>query len=278
MNSFIPSLLAASLLLATSAGDGSAASRPDSSLAGGDPGQVYIDSAEIEYLESWPVQVRLHVEGSLPTPCHEVAYEVQDLGTSIDVRLWSVADPDVMCAQVLEPFDVSIELGSHESGDLAVVLNGDQVGTIEPGEGRSPALAGAGWSFGFCLGSCAADLEIDGDELVVTGRGRADEPPLYVNRGSLTDEGRARLDDAMAGLSEASLEPVYGCPDCADGGAAWLEFVSGGESQRVEMEYGDPPDALADVYGIAMALIDAVEACESDPLVVVAGDCTAHEG
>jgi hypothetical protein len=278
MNSFIPSLLAASLLVVASAGDGFGASPSGSGLDGGDPGPVYIDSAEIQYLESWPVQVRLHVEGSLPTPCHELAYEVRDLGSSLDVRMWSFADADAICAQVLEPFDVSIDLGAYESANLPVVLNGDQVGTIELGEGAEGlALAGAGWSFGLCLGYCVADLVVDGDELIVTGRGRAGEAPLYENRGSLTDEGRARLDDALSALADASLAPVYGCPDCADGGAAWLDVVRDGEIQRVEMGYGEPPDVLAGLHGIAMSLIDAIEACERSPLVEIPGDCTAFE-
>lgn len=278
------SLLAAASLLVGTADVVHGQSGSETVPAGDGVGPVYVDSADILYLESWPVQVRLWVTGSLPTPCHEVAYEVQDFGSSLDVRLWSIADPAVACIQVLEPFEISIALGSYESADLPVLLNGEEIGRIEigdagdsPGAVDEPALVGAGWSFGFCLGYCAADLVMDGDEIVVTGRGPADEEPLYVNRGSLTDEGRDRLDEALAALEGVELEPVYGCPDCADGGAAHLDILRGGEVQRVEMEFGEPPEELAGLYAVAMSLIDALESCEAGALVEVGAECTAQE-
>lgn len=283
MKTLIPLLAAASMMVGT-AGIVQGQSGSETMPAGDGVGPVYVDSAEIMYLESWPVQVRLWVTGSLPTPCHEVAYEVQDFGSSLDVRLWSVADPEVACAQVLEPFEISIELGSYESADLPVLLNGEEIGRIEIGAGGDsgaavdePSLGGAGWSFGFCLGYCVADLGIDADEVVLTGRGRAGDEPLYVNRGTLTEEGRARLEEVLTALDGAALEDVYGCPDCADGGAAYLDIVRGGEVQRVTMEFGAPPPELAELYAVAMSLIDALESCTAGPLVEVGEACTPHE-
>lgn len=238
---------------------------------------VFVDSAGILYLESWPVQVQLQVTGLLPTPCHEPAYEVQDFGSRLDVLLWSIADPGAICAQVLQPLEVSIPLGSYESADLPVFLNGEEVGRIELGDAADePMLRGAGWSFGFCMGYCITELDIDADELTLTGRSHADESPLYVNRGSLTPEGRARLDEALATLDGAELEEVYGCPDCADGGATYLEIVRGGETLHVEMEFGQPPESLAHLYAVAMSLIDSFEACQAGPLVEIDDDCSPY--
>jgi hypothetical protein len=45
------------------------------------------------------------------------------------------------------------------------------------------------------------------------------------------------------------LEPVYGCPDCADGGAEWIEIEQGEQRNRVTFEYNatlDPIAALAE--------------------------------
>jgi hypothetical protein len=276
MNGFTSALLAACLLVGV-AGGPTFASSP-AGPTGGDPGPVYVDSTEIRYLESDPVQVQLLVSGSLPTPCHDPVFEVQDLGDRIDVLLWSLADPDAMCIQVLEPFELAIPLGSFESADLPVFLNGQEVGRIIIGaEGSPDALVGAGWSFGFCLEYCVADLVIDGDDLVLTGRPRQDAEPSYVNRGTLTAEGLARLDAAVAALSGVALEPRYGCPDCADGGAFSLELRRGDVVERVTTEYGAPPEILAEVTAIASELISALESCTSGELVEVAADCVAQE-
>jgi hypothetical protein len=246
--------------------------------AGDGVGPVYIDSAEVLYLESWPVQVQLWVTGSVPTPCHEVAYEVQDFGSSLDVLLWSITDPAADCIAVLEPFELGIPLGSYESADLPVLLNGEQIGRIDLGDVTpGPVLQGAGWSFGFCLGYCNADLHLDGDELVLTVSDRAGDSPLFINRGSLTAEGRASLDAALAALDGVKLEPVYGCPDCADGGAAHLDIVRGSETMRVEMGFGQPPEVLAELYVVAMSLIDSLETCEPGPLVETDAACSPYQ-
>ena len=247
----------------------------------------YVDSTDILYLESFPVQVRLVVAGSLPTPCHEASWDVEATDDGIDVRLWSTADPDAMCVDVLEPVEVSIPLGSFESADLPVTLNGEPVGRVTVGAAASPdvvapspiaaSLVGAGWSFGMCAGFCVADLVIDGDRLVLTGAGHRPEEALFENEGALTPEGRARIDDALDALGDTPLEPVYGCPDCADGGAAYLSIVRDGVASRHEMEFGDPPAELAELDAIAKSLIDALQQCASSDLADVADDCVPYE-
>lgn len=237
---------------------------------------MFVDATDILYLESFPVQVRLVVQGSVPTPCHQTRWEVEDLGRAIDVRLWSEILLGQSCAQVLAPFEVSIPLGSFESASSPVLLNGEQVGWVsigsEPAVGGG-TLVGAGWSFGMCGGFCRADLAIDGTELVLTGRGWAGEEPLFQNRGVLTPTGLERLGAALARLGGTALDSVYGCPDCADGGAAHLVIEREGATSRHDMEFGKPPEELTELYGLAMAMIDALETCGSDDLVTVAADC-----
>ena len=46
-------------------------------------GAVYIDTADLLIMESYPVQVALHITGNLPTPCHEFNYSYQ-IGTPED--------------------------------------------------------------------------------------------------------------------------------------------------------------------------------------------------
>jgi len=48
----------------------------------GNPGEAaYVDSVELVFLESYPVQVRAIVGGNLPTPCHTVGRRVGEIGT-----------------------------------------------------------------------------------------------------------------------------------------------------------------------------------------------------
>ncbi len=273
-----PALLA--LLVLTVLPGASAASDTDSTPGAGaraDP--VYVNSTEILYLESFPVQLDLLVEGSLPTPCHEPMWEIDDTGSSVDVRLWSEAPPEAACIAILEPVELRIPLGSYETANVAVSLNGDPVGRIGVGQGGAdePDLLGAGWSFGMCLGYCGADLEVKDDRLSMSGWDREASQPLYANAGMLTPAGRERLAAALEGVDVGSLEATYGCPDCADGGAAYILLGAGDTPSRHDMEFGRPPPELTEVCELTAAMMSALEACRSDELVTVDDDCEAYQ-
>ena len=96
----------------------------------GDP--VYIDSADLLIMESYPVQVSLHILGNLPTPCHEFRSEVgqPDNQQRIRVSAWSESDLATICAQVLQTLDesVSIPMDGASDGTYSVWLNGEKVG------------------------------------------------------------------------------------------------------------------------------------------------------
>ncbi|MEX0698433.1 MAG: hypothetical protein WD354_01750, partial [Acidimicrobiia bacterium] len=89
------------------------------------------ETTDILLMESFPVQVALRVTGNLPTPCHQPVWETDDDGTTIAVTLASTSEPDALCAQVLEPFEMSISLGEFESGSRVVTLNGDEIGDFD---------------------------------------------------------------------------------------------------------------------------------------------------
>lgn len=277
-NTLSRSLLAVLLVLGTWGTTALGSSSPLPS--GGTPGPVYVDSVDIAYLESFPVQVQLVVRGSLPTPCHEAIFEVQDLGDVIDVRLWSLADADAFCIQVLEPFEISIPLGSYETADIPVTLNGEPVGRVQvgtPAVTDDPALVGAGWSFGMCAGYCLADLVIEGDRVVLSGASHMTDALLIVNDGTLTPEAMTRIEAALEALGDAPLEPTYGCPDCADGGAAYLTLTRDGSTERHQMEFGNPPAELAELSELSLSIIGALETCQTDALVVVGPECQPAE-
>jgi hypothetical protein len=96
-----------------------------------DASPFFVDSTDILLMESFPVQVALRVNGNLPSPCHQPVWEVEDDGEAIHVTLATVADNDRACTQVLVPTELSIPLGSFESGARTVILNGEEVGDFE---------------------------------------------------------------------------------------------------------------------------------------------------
>jgi len=98
-------------------------------------GEVFIDSADILTLESFPPQFRLQVSGSLPTPCHQLRAVVNepDEQKQIQVEIYSLVDPNTVCMQVLEAFEASIPVGSNlEGGSYTVFVNGEPVREINP--------------------------------------------------------------------------------------------------------------------------------------------------
>ncbi len=125
---FLP-LVAAASLIACAAPPSSTPDVPTEQPKGG---AVYIDSADLLIMESYPVQIALHIVGNLPTPCHEFRSEVAqpDNENRIYVSAWSESDPAAMCAQVLQPFDesVGIPMDGSADGTYSVWLNGEKVG------------------------------------------------------------------------------------------------------------------------------------------------------
>lgn len=113
-----------------------AACAPAAGVATDQPqgGAVYIGSAELLIMESYPVQIALRVTGDLPTPCHSFNYAYQigspDDRFRVNVSAWSESDPAAFCVQVLEPFEVSIPISMEGAADGAysVWLNGELVG------------------------------------------------------------------------------------------------------------------------------------------------------
>lgn len=104
----------------------------------GEKGPIFISSAELLIMESFPVQVRLHVTGDLPTPCHSFHADVAapDGENRIDVTAYSLYNPNLMCTQILQPFDesVSIPMNGQAAGTYAVYLNGELIGQFDYSE------------------------------------------------------------------------------------------------------------------------------------------------
>jgi len=96
-------------------------------------GTAFIDSTELLTLESFPLQFTLKLRGKLPTPCNRLRISVSspDADHKITVDVYSVSNPDEMCAQVLQPFDVNFPLGSFPAGKYSLWVNGNMVAEFQ---------------------------------------------------------------------------------------------------------------------------------------------------
>ena len=92
-------------------------------------GNAFVDSSELLILESSPLQFMLVLNGSLPTPCNQLRVDVSppDSENKIAVDVYSVAKADEICAQVVEPFEENVPLGSFPAGHYTLWVNGDLV-------------------------------------------------------------------------------------------------------------------------------------------------------
>jgi hypothetical protein len=74
---------------------------------------VFIDSVEILLMESWPLQARALVRGSLADGCttiEQIVVAREGEGNRFEITFVTYRDPDAMCAMALVPFEESVEL------------------------------------------------------------------------------------------------------------------------------------------------------------------------
>jgi hypothetical protein len=133
-------------------------------------------------------------------------------------------------------------------------------------------IIGFGTSFGMCAGFCEQTLSIDGSDVELIAADRGDDE-LITTRGVLTDAARARLRSAAASIDPASVVEVIGCPDCADGGAAFLDLALPARHVRSSYDFGGPPTAYVEADALGRAILGAMATCTSTELVAVADDC-----
>lgn len=96
-------------------------------------GNVYLDSTELLTMESYPLQFSLTLKGCLPTPCNKLKVSVSppDAQNKIAVDVYSMVDPNILCAEVLQPFEENIPLGSFPAGHYTLWTNGKQIAEFD---------------------------------------------------------------------------------------------------------------------------------------------------
>jgi hypothetical protein len=106
-----------------------------------------------------------------------------------------------------------------------------------------------GTSFGMCVGPCKKEMALIDDEASFTvyyneGRGATGgEPKTYTEK--LTADYLTEVSKSVDFEAFKKLEEVIGCPDCADGGAEWVEITKNDSRHKVTFEYGDDIKEIA---------------------------------
>ena len=102
----------------------------------------------------------------------------------------------------------------------------------------------SGTSFGMCGGYCNTEMTVAPDEILFVETSR--EPGLSPRTRRLPID-PAEWEAILAAARASSLEglpEVIGCPDCADGGAEWIEIEHEGVKRRVTFEYGSTHEPI----------------------------------
>lgn len=111
--------------------DEAAGTGPDGVLAGTHgESPFHLGSVQVRVGRSHPAQIVLEVQGEAPTPCHQVAYQVEEGEGERSVEITTVAG-EGMCAQVLDPRTFTIALGAPADLPVTITVNGQSVETVE---------------------------------------------------------------------------------------------------------------------------------------------------
>ncbi len=159
---------------------------------------------------------------------------------------------------------------------LSFAVGGNQTCVpVQPVE-RAAYFTGAGASYGECWGACRYDLTVDGSDLTLLVRTWEGDIRMDLSGDlapRLTDAGAARAEELATALADVELQEVYGCPDCADGGACTVSLVRDGAASTHSYDCSmGPPDVLADADAFWQPIIRDLADCRENEWVTLPAD------
>jgi len=119
-----------------------------------------------------------------------------------------------------------------------------------------------GYSFGFCAGYCKADFVFTENlqALELKTHGRESDPPDLFFEKDLDLSNWDRMIRSVNLDSFCSMDDVYGCPDCADGGMEYVTLECEGRDKTVRFEYGEVLPEIRDLLLEVRPLRDSLVA------------------
>lgn len=103
-----------------------------------------------------------------------------------------------------------------------------------------------GTSFGMCFGYCAHQITITEGSITSLHNYQGQVPSLENLSCTESYSGWNDLTESINFDEFKQLDDVMGCPDCADGGAEWIEITEGDATYRVTFEYQVAPTEVSD--------------------------------
>lgn len=103
-----------------------------------------------------------------------------------------------------------------------------------------------GSSFGECLGYCSSSIRLDEENLSLkkTGWDREGVLPDIDKSMQIEQDVWGTIIQHVDFERFLALDSIIGCPDCADGGAEWIEMKTASTKHKVVFEYGNEPEQL----------------------------------
>lgn len=103
-----------------------------------------------------------------------------------------------------------------------------------------------GTSFGECVGYCINSIEISGTnvEFAAIGWTALDKVPDIHISGSISQENWNKIVNKIDLIVFRNLDEIIGCPDCADGGAEWIQVTTDKFVHKVTFEYFNEPEEV----------------------------------
>ena len=122
-----------------------------------------------------------------------------------------------------------------------------------------------GTSFGECLGYCVREIIVSGGiTFTKSGWNIGEElPDSSCSLVFIMNPLPGYLDDIDLDAFLA-MDETIGCPDCADGGAEWLEIGFENEVKRVTFEYMNEPNELKDIIPALRETMDSFNDCRTE--------------
>lgn len=115
---------------------------------------------------------------------------------------------------------------------------------------RSDYTIKSGSSFGMCVENCYQELSVNEYQVVLKIADRINDDPEVFTKRTVANEEWNQILDQIDEEAFRALPEVIGCPDCADGGAEWIEVQSLDLVKKITFEYGNPPAELAELATI----------------------------
>lgn len=133
---------------------------------------------------------------------------------------------------------------------------------LAPNEIQVPIVRVAGGStFGECLGYCDNSIYVEPNRTAFVAIARDGSYPPY-KQYTYGGASWSDLLNAINWNTFSQLPETIGCPDCADGGAEWIEVAISGKKHRVTFEFGADIESIQPLVDLMRKLRNQYEAPE----------------